>query len=726
MIKVRFLAFLLIIAIGHLSAKEGMWIPLLLEKYNLVDMQEMGFELTARDIYDINNASMKDAVVVFGGGCTGELISDEGLLITNHHCGYRQIQSHSSIEKDYLTNGFWAMSREEELPNPGLSVRFLEYMDDVTEEVLEGSETLKTEEREERIKANTSKIEQEASEKGRYFTQVKPLFYGNQYFLYVYKIYRDVRLVGAPPSAIGKFGGDTDNWMWPRHTGDFSIFRIYAGKDNEPAAYSPNNVPYKPKKFFPISFEGIKPGDFTMLLGNPGITMQYIPSHEVDIILNQRNPDRVAIRDKKLEIIGADMESNPLVRIQYSAKYASISNAWKKWQGEILGLKRLNAVEKKKAFENEFQDWAVANGTWEGKYQPVFENFDSLYNGYQDIVKAADYYLEIVYKGVELFNLASRLNIIISSIENSQFKKAEAQILAAEKQVPLFFKDYNQSTDEKLFEALLPMLFNDLQPAQLPEYIPEILNKFGTENLVHKIYRKSVLTDMQKLESLLKEGNRRELLKLRNDPMIVLYNRLNFHYEEKIRPVLDGVNSRIDQNMKKYIVGIMQMKEGSPLYPDANLTLRVAYGKVEGYQPRDGIKYTYYTTLEGIMEKDNPVVYDYNVPERLRDLFENKDYGIYKSEKGFLPVCFLASNHSTGGNSGSPVINAKGHLIGINFDRTWESTMSDIMYDPDKSRNIALDIRYALFIIDKFAGAGYLLEEMEIVGVEKEVADSFH
>src|SRR5690554_462326 len=408
--KNSILLILFLFITGYLPAKEGMWIPLLLEKYNLAEMQEMGFELSASDIYDINNASMKDAVVVFGGGCTGEMISNEGLLITNHHCGYRQIQSHSSIENDYLTNGFWAMSKEEELPNPGLTVRFLEYMEDITDEVLEGTEVLETEKREEQIKKNITSIERRASEKGKYFTQVKPLFYGNQYFLYVYKVYNDVRLVGAPPSAIGKFGGDTDNWMWPRHTGDFSLFRVYAGRDNEPAAYSPDNVPYKPKKFFPISLEGVQPGDFTMVFGNPGSTMQYIPSNEVEIILNQRDPDRINICDKKLEIFGAAMNADPVVRIQYAAKHATVSNAWKKWQGEILGLERLDAVNKKLAFEEDFKNWAIDKGTWESTYKDVFDNFNSLYSAYSDVVKASDYYSEIVFRGIEIFELAARFN----------------------------------------------------------------------------------------------------------------------------------------------------------------------------------------------------------------------------------------------------------------------------------------------------------------------------
>ncbi len=712
------------ISSGFLAAKEGMWIPLFLEKYNLHEMQEMGFELSASDIYDINTASMKDAVVVFGGGCTGELISGKGLLMTNHHCGYRQIQSHSSIETDYLTQGFWAMSKDEELPNPGLSVRFLEYMEDVTDEVLEGTEILETDKREERINRNINQIERKASEKGKYFTQVKPLFYGNQYFLYVYKVYSDVRLVGAPPSSIGKFGGDTDNWMWPRHTGDFALFRIYAGKDNEPAGYSPDNVPFKPKKYFPVSLEGIKPGDFTMVFGNPGSTMQYIPSHEVDIIMNQRDPDRIAIRDKKLEIIGNDMGSSPVIRIQYSAKHATISNAWKKWQGEIVGLKRLDAVNKKLAFEENFKHWAKSEGRWEFEYQQVFENFDSLYTNYQDIVKASDYYSEIVLRGVEIFELASRLNNLINNLENGQEKFADAHRKAIAVRIPLFYKDYNQPTDEKLFESLLPMLYEQLPPDYVPGYLQEIVNDLGKENMVDKIYRKSILSDKQKLEALIEDGNQQELLKLRNDPVVKLYNHLNFHYSTYIKPVLDIIDNEINRNMKIYMAGIMEMKKGEPLYPDANLTLRVAYGKIEGYEPKDGVEYKYYTTLEGIMEKDNPEIYDYNVPQRLRELFKNKDYGIYQSEEGYLPVCFTASNHTTGGNSGSPVVNSKGHLIGVNFDRAWESTMSDIMYDSEMSRNIAIDIRYALFIIDKYAGAGYLLDEMELVGSGAKVFES--
>ncbi len=700
--------------INQLSAKEGMWIPLFLEKYNIEEMQEMGFKLSARDVYDVNNASMKDAIVMFGRGCTGELISGDGLLITNHHCGYGQIQSHSTVEHDYLTNGFWAMNSSEELPNPGLTVSFLEYMKDVTGEVMKGTESLSDEEIQKEINSNISRIEREANENGKYRTQVKPLFYGNQYFLYVYKVYKDVRLVGAPPSAIGKFGGDTDNWMWPRHTGDFSLFRIYADKNNEPAEYSSDNVPYKPKKFFPISLKGVEQGDFTMVFGNPASTTEYIPSQEVDNIQNQQDPDRIKIRNKKLEIIGAAMEKDAKVRIQYSAKYQSISNAWKKWQGEIKGLQRLDAVNKKLAFENEFREWARQNGRWENEFQPVFNDFEMLYRTYKDYIRPTDYYDEIVYKGVEVFKVAAQLNLVLNYLENQQKDRVEALRKAVMKSLSAFFKDYNQETDEKLFNELIPLLIRDLNAQFLPEEFRAIVQKTGQDKLVDKLYRKSILCDSVKLYSILEYGTEKQILKLREDPLIQMYSQLNVKYETSILPVLNDTKKGIAENMKVYMAGIMDMKAGQALYPDANFTLRVTYGKVEGYQPMDGVTYKYYTTLAGIMEKDNPKIYDYDVPEKLKELYLEKDFGRYEVN-GDVPVCFTASNHTSGGNSGSPVVNAEGELIGVNFDRVWEGTMSDIMFDPDVCRNISLDIRYALFIIDKFAGAGYLLNEMKIV-----------
>jgi len=712
--KSLLLAAVIALIVLKLSAKEGMWIPVLLEKYNLAEMQEMGFKLSASDIYDVNNASMKDAIVIFGGGCTGELISNEGLLITNHHCGMRQIQSHSTVENDYLTNGFWAMNKNDELPNPGLTVSFLEYMEDVTDKVFEYTEGLSNVEKEKQFERNSNEIRKQASENGKYTAQIKPLFYGNQYFLYVYKIYKDVRLVGAPPSAIGKFGGDTDNWMWPRHTGDFSLFRIYADKNNEPAEFSPENVPFKPKKFFPISIKGLQPGDFTMVFGNPGSTTQYISSLEIGLIVNQRNPDRIKIRDKKLEIIGNDIENDSKVRIQYSAKYAGISNSWKKWQGEMLGIQRLDGVNKKIEFENQFKNWAIQNDSWETNYKTVFENFDTIFAEYAPYIKASDYYSEIVLRGIEIFSLAAKSSAIVNKIENKQTDNLNDQLGALLKSMPGFFKDFNQATDEKLFTELLPLLTTDIDKRFLPVDFVELMEKTDSEKLLNKVYRKSILTNQEKLYKVLHSEQDEVLKALRNDPLIKLYKSLNFHYEVDIKPVVDSLNEQIQKNMKLYMAGIMEMKKGQALYADANLTLRVTCGKVEGYQPVDGVSYKYYTTLSGIIEKDNPEIYDYDVPDRLKELSQTKDFGRYEID-GDVPVCFTASNHTSGGNSGSPVVNGNGELIGVNFDRCWEGTMSDIMFDPEMCRNISLDIRYALFIIDKFAGAGYLLDEMEIV-----------
>jgi hypothetical protein len=701
----------LVFCITSLIAHEGMWIPSLLKKYNIEEMQRMGFRLTAEDIYDVNHASMKDAVVSFGGGCTGELISGEGLLITNHHCGRGQIQNLSSLAHDYLTDGFWARNKNEELPCPGLKVSFLEYMEDVTEKVLQNTDTIRSASaKSQKITENSRAIEKEAQQNGKFIAQVRPLFYGNQYFLNVYKEYIDVRLVGAPPSAIGNFGGDTDNWIWPRHTGDFSLFRIYANKENEPATFSTENIPFKPKKSFTISLKGIKPGDFTMVFGYPGRTSEYITSDAVDLILNQRDPDLVGIRDVKLDIMKRFIKSDPGIRIQYAAKSYGISNSWKKWQGEIMGLKKNDAVNKKEVFESEFEKWAKNKNLWEDHYSDIFRESDRLYKNYAPLAKASDYYNEIVNSGVELFSLAADLNGFLLPLKNGEEltpqRKKNILRLATD-----FFRGYYQPLDEQLFTRLIPMLTANVDENLLPNHFSMLVGHNSPEELLKKYYRNSILTDSLKLKLFLNENKISKLLKLEKDPVMKLYAELSTFFNTEIMSKIRPLNIEMGEIMKRYMEGIMRMNEGKPLYPDANSTLRVSYGRVEGYQPRDGITYLYNSTLGGVIEKDNPEIYDYNVPDKLKELYKSKDFGQYE-EKGKLPVCFVASNHTSGGNSGSPVVNAEGQLIGINFDRCWEGTMSDIMYDPDICRNIALDIRYALFIIDKFAGAGYLLEEM--------------
>lgn len=707
--------FATLLFVSSLLAREGMWIPTLLGKYNIEEMQKMGFKLTAEDIYSVNHASMKDAVVLFGGGCTGELISGEGLLITNHHCGFDAIQNHSTVEHDYLTNGFWAKNHQEELPNPGLSVRFLNRMEDVTEKVLAGTEGKPQDSAIVIMRRNEKKITGEAAGKGRYDAVVKPLFYGNQYFLYVYDVFTDIRLVGAPPSAIGKFGGDTDNWMWPRHTGDFSLFRIYANKDNQPASYSPENVPYKPKKFFKISIKGIQPGDFTMVFGYPARTQEFLPSEAIKQIMDQSDPDKIRIRDAKLNILSADMDKDAKIRIEYASKYASASNAWKKWQGEVKGLRRLNAVDVKQKQEAEFNRWAASDPKREAQFGKILPGMANLYNQLAPYTKAFDYYSEIVFRGTDLFTLVSYFDnaeTVWPKLNPDDQEKIKTTLLTRLKD---YFREYNKSTDEKVFDALLQMQASGVEPKFLPEDFIRLMKKPDREKLLDKIYRNSIFTDSVKLKTICRNLDAKKLKTLSNDAAFRLYASLKKQYETTVKPEYTVIQTQLDAAMKTYEEGLLEMNAGKPLWPDANQSLRVSYGNVEGYQPMDGVTYDYYTTLQGVMEKDNPNIYDYRVPQRLRELYQKKDYGKY-GQDGVMNVCFLASNHTTGGNSGSPVLDANGNLIGVNFDRVWEGTMSDLMFDPDHCRNIILDIRYALFLIDKFAGASYLIDEMQIVG----------
>ena len=703
----------IVVALGSglvAKADEGMWLPSLISQ-RIANMQEKGFRLDADDIYSINQASLKDAVVLFARGCTGELISAEGLLVTNHHCGYGQIQKHSSVEHDYLKDGFWAMNRSEELPNPGLTVSFLDRMEDVTDIIMNGySPQMSEEERAELVKKNSETLIAEATKEGKGLrATVEALYYGNQYFLFVYREYSDVRLVGAPPSSIGKFGGDTDNWMWPRHTGDFSMFRIYADKDNNPAEYSKDNVPYKPKKFFRISTGGVQEGDFTFIYGFPGSTKEYIHSEGVRYIEEIGDPHKIALRTLRLEIMNRHQAQSQKVRIQYSSKNASVSNAWKKWQGEVKGIRKMKTVAVKQEYEKAFAQWAKGK-----EYEGLTDRIAALYKELEPYSYATDYYSETV-RTIEVANFAmSVARLFTGKGDEMKFDSARAATLAES-----FYKDWYLPIDKESFVAVMDEYEKNVPEEFKPEFYRNQMQKYGNASAwADDIFGTSIFVDENKVRSLT-AADRESVMA---DPAVMFFNEFLKWYSTDVQPHTIRLNRELDLAYRDYMRGQMDFAEAvdgpagrEAFYPDANLTLRVAYGHIKGYSPSDGVYYTPSSTIKGIMEKDNPDIFDYNIPQRLRDIYATKDYGRWTDASGEVPVCFIATNHTTGGNSGSPVINADGDLIGLNFDRVWEGTMSDIVFDPEICRNIALDVRYVLFTIEKIGGADYLFDEMVFV-----------
>ncbi len=700
--------------ITPLMAGEGMWIPMLLQQMNEKEMQEMGMKITAEDIYSVNHSSLKDAILLFGRGCTAELISDEGLLLTNHHCGFGQIQKHSTVAHDYLTDGFWAMNRDEELVNPGLTATLLIRMEDVTTGVLEGVTNDMTEKmRDALIAQNSKKIIAELEKDSLYQGSIKPFFNGNQYYMMVTETFKDVRLVGAPPSNIGKFGGDTDNWMWPRHTGDFSLFRIYVDKDGKPAEYAEDNIPYQPTYHFPISIAGVEENDFTFVFGYPARTSEYLPSYAIEMITEVQNPQKIKLRGTRLDIFGKYAEKDPQVRIQYASKDARVANYWKKMIGESGGIKRMKGIERKEAYETEFQQWANNNG-----YKKLLPTFKNVYTQLTPLNVATDYLMEAGL-AIELVSYANGFSKLAAL---SETKPVDSEKINTEKTALLgktntFFKDYYQPIDEEVMAALLKIYDENLEQKYKPAFFTEIHKKYKGDFLAYTnhVFKKSMFNKQDEITEFIENYRSKDLKKLKKDPAFKMAQEMRTMYNGEIKQQRIALNNTLDSLQRLYMKAQMEMEPDARFYPDANFTLRVTYGNVNGFSPKDAVYYKHFTTLEGIMQKENPDVYDYVVEEKLKELYNNKDYGRYADKDGKLHVAFAASNHTTGGNSGSPVLNAEGQLVGVNFDRCWEGTMSDLMYDPEMCRNISLDIRYFLFIVDKFAGAGYLVDEMTIV-----------
>jgi len=697
-------------------ADEGMWIPILLSQGPEAEMKRLGMKISAEDIFSLNKPSMKDAICLFGGGCTAEIVSDKGLILTNHHCGYSAIQAHSSVEQDYLTKGFWANSFEEELTNPKLKVSILTYMEDVTERVMKAiPENANADDKKTYTEMIIASIIKENAKDDTYEVTVKPFYYGNQYILIISRIYKDVRLVGAPPSGIGKFGGDTDNWMWPRHTGDFSVFRIYTDKNNNPAEYSKENIPYKPPYHLTISLKGVKPGDFTFVYGYPGTTNEYLSSYAVDRIANYENPVTIKMRGKKLEVYRKYMDQSDKTRIQYSSKYFGIENYYKKMIGESKGVARTGIIAKKQALEKQFTEWAKSDVEREKNFGSLISKFKDLYTNYSKYNLALEYLYEAGL-GVEIVRYASSYeNLVKISRDKKQNdeeinKYVEKMKIASEG----FFKNYDSRIDHELAAILLEIYYNGLDKSLVPPEIVKAGNTFDGDfnKYSDDLFKRSFMVDAGKVNQFLGNYKPSMIKNIEKDPAYLLAMSIYNFYRNTLSSKDNEFQNASGELYRIYMKGLMEMMPEKKFYPDANLTLRVAYGQVGGFKPRDGVEYNFFTTLKGVIEKEDSAVYDYAVDNKLKELYNKKDYGKYADADGSMHVAFVATNHTTGGNSGSPVFNAEGHLIGINFDRVWEGTMSDIVFETDMCRNISVDIRYCLFVIDKYAGAKRLIEEM--------------
>jgi hypothetical protein len=722
--KKGFLALIALVMLAGppLRANEGMWLPLLLNM-NEGDMQKLGLKLSADEIYSVNRSSLKDAIVSLGGFCTGEIISGEGLLLTNHHCGYGAIQSHSSVENDYLTDGFWAMTREEELPNEGLFVRFLVRMEDVTAKVnAQLNAQMSEEERAKAIAAVTKQIAEEAKGNTHYDAMVKEYFEGNEFYLLVYETFTDVRLVGAPPESVGKYGGDTDNWMWPRHTGDFSLFRVYSGPDGKPAEYSKDNIPLKPKHHLPVSLQGVQEGDFAMVMGYPGSTDRYLTSYGIKQALDQTNPTRVKIREERLRILKEDMDADKDTRIKYASKYASVSNYWKYFIGQSEGLKKLQVLNKKQNLEKQFITWATANAERKKEYGEALSLIDKSYAESNDANLSYLYLIEAVF-GSEIIRYANGFRSLEGALKSEKQEAITEAANALKERAPDYYKDYNAATDEKVMAALIEMYYEDVPKADHPEIFKTIENEYKGDfkKWADDMFDNSVFASQDKLMKFLDDP---KLKTLQEDLAYVAAQSFMNNYYQNIRPKTTELYAMRDKGNRLFVKGLRQMMPDKKFYPNANSTMRLTFGTVGSYEPRDAVEYEYYTTMEGVMQKMDNSDPEFVVPDKLVELYNKKDYGQYTNKQGELPVAFITNNDITGGNSGSPVIDGEGRLIGLAFDGNWEAMSGDIAFEPELQRCINVDIRYVLFIMDKYAGAGHLVNEMTLVKADTKEAST--